>query len=71
MVSYRQHPEISGFEVSKLANGPISGRIRTLEDTVFSYHYVTLGDFIITGVKGEKYACKPDIFEQTYEKVDD
>lgn len=28
-----------------------------------------VGDYIITGVKGEQYPCKPDIFEQTYEKV--
>jgi hypothetical protein len=28
------------------------------------------GDWIITGVNGEKYPCKPDIFEATYE-VDD
>jgi hypothetical protein len=32
---------------------------------------VELGDFIIQGVKGEIYPCKPDIFEDTYEKVDD
>lgn len=30
-------------------------------------HEVTPGDWIITGVKGERYACKPDIFELTYE----
>ena len=29
------------------------------------------GDWIITGVKSEKYPCKPDIFEMTYEKVED
>lgn len=29
------------------------------------------GDYIIRGVQGEFYACKPDIFEQTYEQVDD
>lgn len=29
-----------------------------------------LGDWIITGVKGEKYFCKPDIFEATYEPVE-
>ena len=29
------------------------------------------GDWIIKGVKGEFYPCKPDIFEQTYEKVED
>lgn len=28
------------------------------------------GDWIITGVKGEKYPCKPDIFEATYEQVE-
>lgn len=27
------------------------------------------GDWIITGVLGEKYPCKPDIFEKTYEEV--
>ena len=28
------------------------------------------GDWIIRGVKGELYPCKPDIFEMTYEKAD-
>jgi hypothetical protein len=28
-----------------------------------------IGDYIIKGVKGEFYPCKPDIFEMTYEKV--
>lgn len=27
------------------------------------------GDWIITGVQGEQYPCKPDIFEKTYEKL--
>lgn len=30
---------------------------------------VSPGDWIITGVKGERYPCKPDIFEMTYEPV--
>ena len=30
-----------------------------------------VGDYIITGVKGEQYPCKPDVFEQTYEPVED
>ena len=30
---------------------------------------VSDGDWIITGVKGEKYPCKPDIFTETYEEV--
>lgn len=43
----------------------VHGRIPTLEVE----HNVCLGDWIITGVKGEHYACKPDIFEATYEPV--
>ncbi len=39
------------------------GQIRTLE----GWHIVTPKDWIITGVKGEHYPCKPDIFEMTYE----
>ena len=30
-------------------------------------HLASIGDWIIRGVKGEYYACKPDIFEATYE----
>lgn len=40
-------------------------RIRTLEGEMIG----NLGDWIITGVKGEHYPCKPDIFEATYEPV--
>jgi hypothetical protein len=29
------------------------------------------GDWIITGIKGEHYPCKPDVFEATYEPVPD
>lgn len=40
--------------------------IHTLEGDMIA----SPGDWIITGVNGEKYPCKPDIFEKTYEKVD-
>jgi len=40
-------------------------------DTLEGVHTVTPGDYIITGVKGEHYPCKPDIFEMTYEEVTD
>lgn len=43
------------------------GYVRTLEGG----HIVCPGDWIITGVKGERYPCKPDIFEMTYESVED
>ena len=32
-------------------------------------HKAIVGDFIICGVKGEFYPCKPDIFKMTYEKA--
>jgi hypothetical protein len=36
-------------------------------DTLEGGHIVCPGDWIITGVKGEHYPCKPDIFQATYE----
>ena len=39
--------------------------IKTLEGE----HLASIGDYIIKGVKGEFYPCKPDIFEQTYEEL--
>ena len=39
--------------------------VKTLEGDM----RVNVGDYIIQGVKGEIYPCKPDIFEQTYEGV--
>lgn len=38
-------------------------------DTLEGGHIVCPRDWIITGVHGEKYPCKPDIFEKTYEPV--
>lgn len=40
-------------------------------DTPEGGHRVCPGDWIITGVKGERYPCKPDIFNKTYELVED
>ena len=31
----------------------------------------SIGDYVIKGIKGEFYPCKPDIFENTYEKVEE
>lgn len=41
--------------------------IQTLEGIMRA----SVGDYIIKGVKGEFYPCKPDIFEQTYDEVQD
>lgn len=41
-------------------------KLQTLEGE----RLASVGDYIIKGVKGEFYPCKPDIFEMTYEPVD-
>lgn len=46
-------------------DGTIS--IKTLEGTMVA----NIGDYVIKGVAGEFYPCKPDIFEATYEPVED
>jgi hypothetical protein len=40
-------------------------------DTAEGGHIVCPADWVITGVKGERYPCKPDIFDATYEPVED
>jgi len=45
----------------------LSPYIETLEGR----YLVSPADYIITGIKGEKYPCKPDIFEETYNQVND
>jgi hypothetical protein len=52
--------------VYKDSDSPTGFAIDTLEGS----HQVTEGDYIITGVKGERYPCKPDIFEMTYEAAE-
>jgi hypothetical protein len=42
-------------------------RVHTLEGVMTA----SKGDYIIEGVKGEQYPCKPDIFAATYEQVED
>ena len=48
-------------------NGPGYLSIPTLEGLMSA----NPGDWIITGIKGERYPCKPDIFAATYEAVDE
>lgn len=68
VVRYFRHPYINGSSVCIKCGFTMHehGWIDTLEGG----HNVCPGDFIITGVKGERYPCKPDIFELTYEVVE-
>ena len=58
-----------GYEVESFSQPPmqaISGiRIKTLEGTMEA----NFGDYIIKGIQGEYYPCKPDIFDKTYDVV--
>ncbi len=59
---YRKIPLIiEAYQTDKAIN------IKTLEGVMRA----DPGDYIITGIKGEQYPCKPDIFEKTYRIVDD
>jgi hypothetical protein len=52
------------IDFSRVQGGLI---IKTLEGE----HIASLGDYIIRGIEGEFYPCKPAIFEKTYEAVED
>lgn len=68
VVRYFRRPDVSGAERCKhCANTMhVHGWIDTLEGG----HIVCPGDYVITGVKGERYPCKPDVFAETYEPVE-
>lgn len=67
VVRYFRHPNIPGIKKCTKCGNTMHdhGWIDTLEGG----HIVCIDDFIITGIQGEFYPCKPDIFEQTYELV--
>ena len=48
-----------------LETGMLSLMVQTLEGSM----QASIGDYIIKGIKGEFYPCKPDIFDMTYDKV--
>ena len=56
----------SGIYFGKFHESPAWCEIKTLEGTMKA----SAGDYIIRGVNGEIYPCKPDIFEKTYEPAE-
>ena len=68
VVRYYRYPGIPG-ESECLICG-LTMHVHGWIDTIEGGHKVCPGDWIITGVKGEFYPCKPDIFEATYERVE-
>lgn len=65
LVRYFRRPDVDGQSECRHCGKimHVHGWIDTLEGG----HIVCPGDFVITGVQGEHYPCKPDIFEATYE----
>ncbi len=64
-----------GVETKKYRKKPvvIEARVAACEEqfkTLEGVMTANPGDYIITGVVGEKYPCKPDIFHATYEEVE-
>lgn len=57
------------FEAGIIFPAPNGGDPMTIK-TLEGNHIVSPGDFILQGVKGELYPCKPDIFATTYELVE-
>lgn len=64
-----RHPDVSDHATCKHCGNTmhVHGWIDTLEGG----HTVCPGDWVITGVAGERYPCKPAIFEATYEPADE
>lgn len=64
IVRYYRRPECDGHDQCEHCSSTMHyhGWIDTLEGG----HIVCPGDYIITGIKGEFYPCKPDIFKTTY-----
>jgi hypothetical protein len=68
-VTYDNAEEIADWCGAKV-HGTSAGRPLLLIDTLEGVMRGDEGDWIIRGVKGEFYPCKPDIFAATYEPVE-
>lgn len=67
-VRYREWQLVDvGHGLKKNAPVTATAYVETLEGPL----KVTRGDWIIRGVKGERYPCKPDVFRATYEPVEE
>lgn len=62
--------ELIDFCNERLSYVELKGHICLYINTLEGSHVVLPNDYIIKGIKGEFYPCKPDIFEMTYERID-
>jgi hypothetical protein len=66
LLAFIEYGRLAG---TPLLPGPDDILIQTLEHKFGEGFHASPGDWLIRGVKGEVYACKPDIFAATYEPV--
>jgi hypothetical protein len=73
LVDWAGEQVVSYDETTSGPSDPLTGEDwgRLSVDTLEGEHIATPRDWLIKGVKGEFYFCKPDIFEATYESVED
>lgn len=69
VVRYFRHPDVGGETACRHCG--VRMHAHGWIDTLEGGHIVCPGDWVITGVKGERYPCKPDIFTATYELADE
>ena len=69
VVRYFRRPGVPGARGCKHCNRRMDAH--GWIDTPEGGHIVCPGDYVITGVKGEHYPCKPDVFEATYESAEE
>jgi len=81
MMKYRKKPVVveaiewtgnNVFEMEEFASKKVEYTLDNclLIGTLEGVMKADIGDYIIKGIQGEIYPCKPDIFQETYEKVD-
>lgn len=68
VVRYYRRPDDDGQRACEHCGLPMNNH--GWIDTKEGGHIVCPGDWIITGVQGERYPCKPDIFAATYEPAE-
>lgn len=69
-INERLHSELDRFVGAKLEVREYKNALCLVIPTLEGEHIATPGDWIIKGIKGECYPCKPDIFTETYEPVE-
>lgn len=63
------HTPESGQYYDKNGPMPKNCRVPAIK-TLEGHHIISPGDYILTGIQGERWPCKPDIFEATYELIE-